>query len=240
MVVAGPGGNQDGAASPAADVLVADALQLPYRLCSCDGVLCIAVLHHISSRRRRVRLLQQLAALLAPGGKALVTVWATEQEDPRKTIHKWTKIRDGTQDRASSTTGMQQQQCVKAQQQPQLLLPGQSDSCQQDLARAPGTAAFTGPDYFVPWHLPFHKAGGLTQQQQQMAGGSVVDTSAAQRGVPGLTIDTAKGAVVLQRYYHLFEQGELEMLIGDVPGVQVVDGFYDRSNWCVVFQKSIM
>eukprot|EP00775_Hariotina_reticulata_P001104 gene1103-1439_t len=82
---AGPGGSGDLAASPAADVLVADALQLPYRPCSCDGVLCIAVLHHISSRRRR-------------------------------------------------------------------------------------------------------------------------------------------------RYYHLFERGELEMLIGEVPGVQVVDGFYDRSN----------
>lgn len=50
-----------------ADVAVADALCLPYRPASCDGVLCIAVLHHVSSMERRLRLLRQLLALLVPG-----------------------------------------------------------------------------------------------------------------------------------------------------------------------------
>lgn len=50
-----------------ADVAVADAFALPYRAGSCDGVLCIAVLHHIASKARRLRLLQRLCNILRPG-----------------------------------------------------------------------------------------------------------------------------------------------------------------------------
>jgi SAM-dependent methyltransferase len=50
-----------------ADVAVADCLNLPYRRGSCDAVLCIAVLHHISSPARRRRVLSQLLAILRPG-----------------------------------------------------------------------------------------------------------------------------------------------------------------------------
>jgi SAM-dependent methyltransferase len=56
-----------------------------------DGALCIAVLHHIGSARRRARLLAELARVLAPGGRALVTVWASLQEEPGK-LAKWQPI----------------------------------------------------------------------------------------------------------------------------------------------------
>jgi alkylated DNA repair protein alkB family protein 8 len=55
--------------------------------------------------------------------------------------------------------------------------------------------------------------------------------------VSSLRLDAAKGAVVLQRYYHLFEEGELDGLVRAVPTLRVLDSFYDRSNWCVVFSK---
>lgn len=54
-----------------ADVAVADAMWLPYRPGCCDAVLCIAVLHHISSEDRRLRLLSQLLQLLAPGKQCM-------------------------------------------------------------------------------------------------------------------------------------------------------------------------
>ena len=73
---------------PLADMLVADGLKLPYRHSSCDAVLCIAVLHHMASVERRIALLQQLLDVLVPGGRALVTVWATEQENMKK-VAKW-------------------------------------------------------------------------------------------------------------------------------------------------------
>lgn len=59
-------------------------------------MLCIAVLHHISSRRRRLRLLAELARVLRPRGRALVTVWASEQEEPAK-LQKWEPINAGVQ-----------------------------------------------------------------------------------------------------------------------------------------------
>ena len=56
--------------------------------------MCIAVLHHISSEARRLRLLRELTRVLRPGGRALVTVWASQQEEPGK-LQKWEPISSG-------------------------------------------------------------------------------------------------------------------------------------------------
>ena len=58
-----------------------------------------------------------------------------------------------------------------------------------------------------------------------------------QEGCAGGTIDRAKGTVVFRRYYHLFDEGELDGLIDRTPGVRLESSFYDKSNWCVVFEK---
>ncbi len=58
---------------------------------SVDAAISIAVLHHMSSASRRLAFLGELARVLAPGGTALVTVWASEQEDARK-LAKWEPI----------------------------------------------------------------------------------------------------------------------------------------------------
>ncbi len=68
-------------------------------------------------------------------------------------------------------------------------------------------------------------------------------------------VDHRKSAVVFHRYYHLFAAGELEALVhrlgegggsegegqggGGGPGPRAVllDSFFDRSNWCVVFGR---
>ena len=60
------------------EVFLSDCLQLPLRN-SFDACICIAVLHHLSSHRRRVRALQSIVDLLTIDGKALVYVWAFEQ-----------------------------------------------------------------------------------------------------------------------------------------------------------------
>lgn len=50
------------------------------------------MLHHISSEARRARLLAELARALRPGARALVTVWASRQEEPAK-LAKWERMR---------------------------------------------------------------------------------------------------------------------------------------------------
>ena len=212
-----------------ADVAVADGLALPYRPGTCDGVLCIAVLHHIASPARRLALLAQLLRVLRPGGRALVTVWATEQENMRK-VRSWQPISAGgaaVDHAADAAAGAQQ-----------------AGSTQP---AAEGGAVASG-DYFVPWHLPFHRAeaaaaaraagGGAAAAPGAAAGASPpADAAGAAPAGTAPRLDSAKGAVVFQRYYHLFERGELEDLIAQVPGAALVDSFYDRDNWCAVFER---
>lgn len=155
-----------------ADVFVADALSLPFRHSCVDSAISIAVLHHISSEVRRFTFLSNIMDILKPGGRALITVWSTLQEDPEKTIKKWKPLENGQEG-----------------------------------------------DYFVPWHVPLHRAEalGLTKGDQK--------------------VDVAKNTVVFQRYYHLFTDEELVALSSKVKGARFISCIYDKSNWCLILQK---
>ena len=143
-----PGSHFSPDAPRGADVFVADALALPFRTGSCDAALSIAVLHHISSPERRMALLSQMLSILRPGGRAIVTVWATEQEDVDKTIKKWTKIRDIRE----HVTG--------------------GGAAGEGVPQPESThASSSSEDYFVPWNLPCHRAeaqGALTRHPGQV------------------------------------------------------------------------
>ncbi|TRX97536.1 hypothetical protein FHL15_001814 [Xylaria flabelliformis] len=67
------------------DVAVADGLALPFRPGCADFVLCIAVVHHMSTRDRRVDALRRLLECARrDGGQVLVYVWALEQSSSRR------------------------------------------------------------------------------------------------------------------------------------------------------------
>lgn len=42
---------------------------------------------------------------------------------------------------------------------------------------------------------------------------------------------------IFHRYYHVFQQGELEQLCKLVAGVKVVNSYHDQGNWCVILEK---
>ncbi|KAH6936474.1 hypothetical protein HPB50_017995 [Hyalomma asiaticum] len=60
-------------------VVLGDALALPFRDEALDAALSVAVLHHLASTERRVQALRELARVLRVGGRVLITVWAMEQ-----------------------------------------------------------------------------------------------------------------------------------------------------------------
>lgn len=68
-------------------VSVCDCLNLPYRTGVFDAVICIAVVHHLSTEERRVMALREMRRILKSGGRMLVYVWALEQ-DRKKVIYK--------------------------------------------------------------------------------------------------------------------------------------------------------
>lgn len=217
-----------GAASAAAlrgaDVVLADGMGLPYRRASCDGVLCIAVLHHISSRARRVRFLERLRDVLRVGGRAIVTVWATQQENPGRTVHRWTPMQPGALAAPHGDAGQVADASEGA--------PGGSEAPAGD-----------GDNYFVPWHLPFHRAEAHVAAIRAREGGDAngaADGAARPEGTAGAAVgevDSQKGTVVFKRYYHLFGEGEMEALVGQVDGIAALDCFYDASNWVIVFER---
>lgn len=245
-------------------------MRLPYASGRFDAALSIAVLHHITTPARRIHMLTELLRILRPGGKALITVWATDQEDMKK-LAKWQPIDrpdnaapsqpaglsyDPTvsstglldNDKAATRTIQAPVSCAHTHRQNQhdeLSLEEDASSgaaIQQQSVHQSVLAAESGKsgqaegpsnDYFVPWHLPFHRAEAALQvlkvEKDQNTG------SAAAAG--SIRIDNTKQSVVFSRYYHVYEQFELDRLVESVPDAQVADSFYDKDNWCVVMQK---
>ncbi|KAK4167385.1 S-adenosyl-L-methionine-dependent methyltransferase [Cladorrhinum sp. PSN259] len=85
----GTGGEQGGVGI-ATEVVVADGLSLPFRERSADFVICVAVVHHMSTRARRQEAIRQLLRCVKTeengraGGQVLVYVWALEQGTSRR------------------------------------------------------------------------------------------------------------------------------------------------------------
>jgi ubiquinone/menaquinone biosynthesis C-methylase UbiE len=57
-----------------------DAGRLPLRDEAIDVAVYVATLHHLPSREARVASLRELARVLRPGGRALVSVWSTAHD----------------------------------------------------------------------------------------------------------------------------------------------------------------
>ena len=58
--------------------LGADATVLPFPNEIFDAALCIAVLHHLPSRKERTRALSEIRRVLRPGGEAFLSVWSLD------------------------------------------------------------------------------------------------------------------------------------------------------------------
>ncbi|KAE9458945.1 hypothetical protein C3L33_09156, partial [Rhododendron williamsianum] len=198
------------------EVVVADAVNLPYRSGYGDAAISIAVLHHLSTESRRKKAIDELIRVVKKGGLVLITVWAVEQED-RLLVNKWTPLTDKYVEEWIGPSDP----CMR--NSPSLTLESIPEAEENTKN---GTNVENQQEFFVPWHLPYHRA--------EVGGAS---TSALANGLAKK--DDKKGAVVYNRYYHVFSEGELERLVSDMSNAVVVDRFYDKSNWCIVLEKTI-
>ncbi|GIY66674.1 alkylated DNA repair protein alkB homolog 8 [Caerostris extrusa] len=65
------------------EVFAADCLKLPFRNECIDVAICIAVIHHMSTEIRRKKAIEEIIRILHPGGRALIYVWAFEQNQTK-------------------------------------------------------------------------------------------------------------------------------------------------------------
>lgn len=228
------------------EVMVADAVNLPYRNDFGDAAISIAVLHHLSTESRRRKAIEELVRVVRKGGLVLITVWAVEQED-KSLLMKWTPLCEKYNEEWISPTSVipsrnpsavvlqsipeadenfqhQGNQSSKAQTQ-----SNGEEKSEEKVAVESSSSSSSGKtearqEYFVPWHLPFHRAeiGDATA--------SALENGLAKK-------DNKKGAMVYNRYYHVFTQGELERLVSGMDNATIVEQFYDKSNWCIVLEK---
>lgn len=202
-------------------------------------------------QERRLAAVRELARLLKPGGQGLVYVWAFEQEYNKQ---KSKYLKDNNKESRDHSIMKDSEES----QEPEQSVHTHSYSPDENLQHASGVTesklgvhtnrtAFSSQDLLVPWHLK----GGKTRVEQEPSSGlsSRPDTH------PGLDSSVLSGsrphssdskqsadaghtsAPVFHRYYHVFEQGELEQLCAQVAGVQVKTSYHDQGNWCVVLEK---
>ncbi|KAL2265660.1 hypothetical protein VTJ83DRAFT_6760 [Remersonia thermophila] len=203
------------AAGAVSDLLVADGLSLPFRERAADFAICVAVIHHLSTRQRRQDAIRQLLRCVdAPRGKVLVYVWALEQGTSRR---GWDQ--GGEQDLLVPWVlkAQHQHQQQQQQQQPKKKKEKKSRQRQQDTTSA---AKDQAPDEPAAPAAPAD--GGDVGGQGEGEGEKASAEPSGQAADP-----------VFQRYYHLYRQGELEEDVLAAGGV-VVESGYERDNWWVV------
>ncbi|XP_031153105.1 alkylated DNA repair protein alkB homolog 8 [Sander lucioperca] len=281
---------------------VSDALSVPLRTASCDACISIAVIHHFSTQERRLAAVKELVRLLKPGGRALIYVWAFEQEYNQQRS-KYLKDQNKVHPEYPSAT----ENTPEGSQEPHEKLSIHSSRHSEDnyrpveniqdvtdgkLSVHTNRTAFNTQDLLVPWHLKEGKKrveeksgeGGKKDKRKEMSkktsgntcsayssssiakldgnpdpspgfdsnmsSGSHLDTSDVSKPSPSCdTSQTSSSTLKLEsesspapvyhRYYHVFQQGELEQLCGQEAGVNVQSSYHDQGNWCVILEKDM-
>lgn len=171
-----------------------DCMAVPIRTGSVDGVMSIAVIHHLASKERRIQAIGEIARVLRPTGRALIYVWAKNQELKNKSSYLRQNKKNSRNENPLTAAAMTGQSTVG--------LPVHTNRTQ-----------FVHQDILVPWKM---KAPSFTS----------TDSS-----------DTDECGNTFLRYYHVFEEKELESLCAEIDGITIRKSYYDQGNWCVILEK---
>ncbi|CAG7846740.1 tRNA (carboxymethyluridine(34)-5-O)-methyltransferase; AltName: Full=tRNA (uracil-5-)-methyltransferase TRM9; AltName: Full=tRNA [Um34] methyltransferase; AltName: Full=tRNA methylase 9 [Serendipita indica DSM 11827] len=75
------------------DVILGDVMEMPWRAHAFDYAISIATIHHLATHSRRVKSVELLLKSLKPhGGRALIYVWAIEQDGASKRVIPTTDV----------------------------------------------------------------------------------------------------------------------------------------------------
>ena len=166
-----------------------DCLEVPLRDNSVDACISIAVIHHLATRERRIKAINEIVRVLVSDGTALIYVWAKDQ-----------------QKNDSKSTYLLQYQAKESNKEKIKMASVKIESIEIELPVHENRTQFKDKDVLVPWKLNQKE---IPHEQQK----------------------------VFLRYYHVFEDGELEKLCLQNTRVEIVKSFYDQGNHCVIIKK---
>ncbi|XP_069686068.1 alkylated DNA repair protein alkB homolog 8 isoform X3 [Periplaneta americana] len=188
------------------EVFNCNCLSLPLRSNIADGCMSIAVIHHLATEERRVRAVKEMVRILRPGGRALIYVWAKDQER-HKTQSSYLR-----QDRKN------RRECDE-QKHPVIQDNTNTNVISKDFPSLPvhtNRTQFQYQDLLVPWKLKPEQKSEVESRTKE---------------------SSCEEVPTFYRYYHVFEEGELEQLCQSVEGACVSRSYYDQGNWCVILEK---
>lgn len=81
-----------------------------------------------------------------------------------------------------------------------------------------------------------HEEGGQTKGKKPASQDALVPWSMPSRFRTGARTDYANEEH--KRYYHLFKEGELEILVKKLPGCVITASGFDHENWWVLVTKA--
>ena len=195
-------------------------------------------------QERRKLAIKEIISLLRLGGRALLYVWAKEQErNKTKSKYLQGKKKHTNSDMDDAGTSSLNTEDVSPEDQmgscsgassSQISSGGNNENCSAPVVpdENPTETAgdnsnsevklhvnrtnFEAQDLLVPWHLR-----GENSKEKSLSD----DTQ------------KTKTAPVFHRYYHVFHEGEIEKLCQEVEGIKIVHSYYDQGNWCVILEK---
>ncbi|XP_019539800.2 alkylated DNA repair protein alkB homolog 8 [Aedes albopictus] len=126
-------------------VVQCDCLALPFRSECADACICIAVIHHLASLERRRQSIQEMARVLRPGGRALIYVWAKNQEANAK---KSSYLRQNKQNNKPSEESTRSEKSVPIEHR--VVVGGEGNA---SLPVHTNRTQFQHQDLLVPWKL---------------------------------------------------------------------------------------
>ncbi|XP_056122184.1 alkylated DNA repair protein alkB homolog 8 [Rhinichthys klamathensis goyatoka] len=207
---------------------VSDALSVPLRSGSCDACISIAVIHHFSTQERRQAAVRELIRLLKVGGRALIYVWAMEQEyNNQKSKYlkertTGTSMENGKELKTEENKSNQPEKHDRMSSDMKCTEDGFGNVTQPRIHVHTNRTAFLSQDLLVPWHLK----------------GNADKNKGATSSSTDVPVDNTSQRPVFHRYYHVFQQGELEEMCFGVAGVKVLRSYHDQGNWCAELEKT--
>lgn len=173
------------------NVFLSDCLNLPFASNTVDACISIAVIHHLASKERRIKAIQEMTRILATNGKALIYVWAKNQKanNKKSSYLRQNKKTDENGDAVNVSNNIE----IESKSS----LPIHTNRTQ-----------FKHQDILVPWKLKNE-----------------------------FNEDSRDEKKTFLRFYHVFEENELENLCREIKNIEIVKSYYDQGNWCIIFKK---
>ncbi|KAL6950056.1 tRNA methyltransferase, has a role in tRNA modification [Hanseniaspora vineae] len=196
------------------NVMVADGMHLPHQNNRFDFAISIAVVHHWSTRERRINAIRHIMSKVKSGGEILIYCWALEQKDSRRgydsSMEQDVLVPWVFQDKSHFTNSSQKKSTTNEPKKSEK--PDLTNIAPKDRAK-----------YVQEWKLKKQQER-IAEQEKQKQEEELARAEQEKR-------DQTK-----YRYYHLYKEGELEEDCVSAGGVIVMSG-YERDNWYCVARK---